>query len=399
MTATTKETKQARRKTKRNTVTNKLRQMTLLGEIITWNARSSGRIVYHDVRKALAANGFDEELCSELHPRSAFKRAAAQMQTDRQIDFVHDNDVELVFQFTKKALHENNGKSEIEFAKECFVRVNKTSGEVTSKNKEIRERAQALLNEAMEARNTSDITKIVQGLFEKNADLFPVRDQGGVYFVPNEFAEFTGRVESFLQALGGELNRWPIPAGTDSGDRAVSGAIADAMTRLIEEHTAAVEEFSLETRHSSIEQTAERIKQTRVKIEAYASYLSDKSAAMLEEVGKANAKLQKRVESLTKERAKMPAISEDGKFVFGHRVTAVIRWMGTDAWSFAEARDAFMQLGVPVADATIRTQLAAGRNGQRGLPAELSKAQIGKLTKAAKAGKKAREAAAETAAA
>lgn len=50
--------------------------------------------------------------------------------------------------------------------------------------------------------------------------------------------------------------------------------------------------------------------------------------------------------------------------VLGHPVTAVLRWMGKDAWSFTEARACLKALGLPdVSDNTVKAQLLTGRKG------------------------------------
>lgn len=50
--------------------------------------------------------------------------------------------------------------------------------------------------------------------------------------------------------------------------------------------------------------------------------------------------------------------------IWGHPVTAILRWMGSDAWTFADARLALKKLAVPdVGDPTVKAQLLAGRAG------------------------------------
>lgn len=50
--------------------------------------------------------------------------------------------------------------------------------------------------------------------------------------------------------------------------------------------------------------------------------------------------------------------------VLGHPVTAVLRWMGKDAWTFAEARACLKALGLAdVSDNTVKAQLLTGRKG------------------------------------
>lgn len=67
--------------------------------------------------------------------------------------------------------------------------------------------------------------------------------------------------------------------------------------------------------------------------------------------------------------------------LWGFHVTAVLRWMGGDAWTFGDARNALKLFGVPdVGDATVKAQLLAGRKGGdcdgRGPAAPLTKDQI-----------------------
>ncbi len=62
--------------------------------------------------------------------------------------------------------------------------------------------------------------------------------------------------------------------------------------------------------------------------------------------------------------------------VFGFPVTAVVRWMGADAWLLEDAQKALNALGLADVELnTIKAQLLAGRKGERKPPAALSKDQ------------------------
>lgn len=63
----------------------------------------------------------------------------------------------------------------------------------------------------------------------------------------------------------------------------------------------------------------------------------------------------------------------------GQPVTAVIRWLGKEGWSFDQAKAALVGVGLNPADGTIRAQLTAGKKGQRGEPARLSDKMVDKL--------------------
>ena len=360
-------------------VKDQLAGLTLLGEIITWNARSDSSHTHTDVVKALDTASLDTDIARELLPRHAFARACRKMQDDRLIEAVNETGDVIVFQVTRKFL----AQEELHYQRETFLRLNKTTGKIECDDAQLASRMQERLDLATEERTTNDITKIVQRLFDVNADLFPIRDQGGVYFVPAEHSAFVVCIENFLTALGGVVGRWPVPAGTQHGNTSVQDTIGGAMSALIQEHNQAVAAFTLHTRPDTIEAAAEKIKATRVKIEAYANYLQDRSAGLLAEVDAANAKLIEQVQAITTERASMPATTKDGSLVFGHPVTAVIRWMGKENWTTDEARKALDGLGVSTAEATIKTQLGAGRSGKRGEPANLSREQVDALTKAA----------------
>src|SRR5262249_32983044 len=58
--------------------------------------------------------------------------------------------------------------------------------------------AQEELDRCIEARTGGDVTRIVQRLFERQADLFPIRPAGGAYFTPQEHAAFVDKVQCFL---------------------------------------------------------------------------------------------------------------------------------------------------------------------------------------------------------
>lgn len=68
--------------------------------------------------------------------------------------------------------------------------------------------------------------------------------------------------------------------------------------------------------------------------------------------------------------------------LFGQPVTAVIRWMGVNEWTFPMAKKALQEgLLIPVSDSTIRCQLRGAIDGSRGDPAKLTKEQAEKLNK------------------
>lgn len=75
----------------------------------------------------------------------------------------------------------------------------------------------------------------------------------------------------------------------------------------------------------------------------------------------------------------------DGKRsnIYGFPVTAVIRWMGANEWTYKEALKCLTVLNIPIAESTIRIQLNAGKTGARGEPAALTDSQGNELRQSA----------------
>lgn len=67
--------------------------------------------------------------------------------------------------------------------------------------------------------------------------------------------------------------------------------------------------------------------------------------------------------------------------LFGHPVTAVLRWLGANDWKVDDVKKVLGELGLEVADSTIAIQLRAGKVGDqsRGEPAPITEAQANEL--------------------
>lgn len=294
----------------------------VLGEVIAWTP-GDGQRTHANVIQALDACGLDNEIAKALLPRHAFSRACKKLETDRIIEPAPQHDIGdiLAYQFTRKAASTlADGSTEWVYATEAILHVDKDTGHVWSKDAALAEKAQTLINEALEARNGGDITRIVQKLFGSKADLFPIRDQGGAYFVPFEHLGFVVQVEGFLKALGGRMNRFPIADPGSGACESVVDAVASGLEVVIQEHEQAVQEFGHGTHAATIESAAAKIRDTRVKIEAYASYLADKKDALLKAVDEANMTLAVKIQELASTKPPVaPSTPEVPRDVFGCR--------------------------------------------------------------------------------
>jgi hypothetical protein len=273
----------------------------LLGEIVTWTA--GGITLRHiDLIDALRANGLEESVARELAPRHAFARACKRLSEARIIRQVSEDEKAITFQFTK----EQREADRFEYALETMLFLDKASGHVSCDLPGLAARAQEELDRCIVARTGGDVTRVVQKLFERQADLFPIRPQGGAYFLPQEHVSFANRVEAFLRRVNGRMARYPIPAGTPHGDRSVKESVAAGIATLIADHEAAIDGFGEDTRPDTLTRAAERIKLTKHKIACYACYLAEERSRLERQLAESSSRLVAKVEKLAELRDGVP---------------------------------------------------------------------------------------------
>ena len=271
---------------------------TLLGEVISWTC--SGVAVTHPaLLAALRDAGLDESVARELAPRHAFTRACRKLSDRRIIRQVAEDEAAVKFQFTS----ESRRADRIEYELETMLTLDKKTGAVTCDLPGLAALAQEELDRALDARSGADVTRVIQKLFERHADLFPVCPQGGVYFVPDRHAGFVDRVQVMLGRLNGQILRFPVPAGTAEGDRSVKDAVAAGLAALIDDHRKAVAQFGEDTREETLKRAADKIRATQFKIAAYAEYLLDEKGKLDRELAAARDELRRKVERMAAEPA------------------------------------------------------------------------------------------------
>lgn len=264
----------------------------LFGELVCWSCHGV-KVSYHKIVQALREADLDPDVARRLLPRNAFRRACKELGQSRVIREIKElsNNTELVFQFTSEKKEDKKFAYELE----CLVSINRETGAVACSNEEVKQHAQALLNQAIETRTGSDVTRIIQRLFEQNADLFPVRDRGGIYFCPIAFSSFVDKVHKFMGLMNGTLDRWPIPAGLSSSKVSVKDSITQGVTSMIEEHLRAIEAFDDSTRADTYERHEANILNTAFKIEAYKALLEEKAEELEEALREARALLHSKM--------------------------------------------------------------------------------------------------------
>lgn len=268
----------------------------LLGEVIAW-ACPGLSVPHAALVAALEAADLDPAVARELAPRHAFARACRVLSDRRIIRPVAEDATSIKFQFTS----ESREGDRFEYTLETMLTLDKQTGAVTCPLPGLATVAQEELDRCVAVRNGSDVTRIVQKLFERQADLFAVRPGGGCYFVAQRHAAFTDKIQDFLNRVGGRLLRFPVPAGTTEGDRSVTQAVADGLAAVVAEHRHAVAQFGEDTRSDTLERAAERIRCTKFKMMAYAEYLTGEKERLDRALVNAEQELREKVEQIAGE--------------------------------------------------------------------------------------------------
>lgn len=262
----------------------------ILGEIITWKPPKETK--FEDLRLALSSAGLDEKIVREMLPRNAFARAAKKLEESRVIDKVSEDANEIKFQFTK--MHLDKSRGVIDYQLETFLSVDKNTGNVRCAEASLEVEAERLLREQIAVRNASDVSKVIQKVFETSGDLFPIRDQGGVYFVPAKHIAIVEQVQTVMKDIGGILRRYEIgETGGNAGNVALD--IASRMQEMIAEFTAKVEGFDGNLTDRYQEKRLEEITGLRLKLEAYQSLLGDWAEGIGKQLLKAGNVLSKKM--------------------------------------------------------------------------------------------------------
>jgi hypothetical protein len=255
----------------------------LLGEVIAW-ACPGVSVTHSDLVRALEDAGLDPAVARELAPRHAFSRACKRLSEQRIIRPVAEDAATVKFQFTQ----ESREGDRYEYRLETTLTLDKQTGAVTCELPGLATMAQEELDRCISARTGSDVTRVVQKLFERQADLFPIRPSGGTYFVPQRHAAFIDQTQDLLNRVGGRLLRFPVPAGTAEGDRSVTQAVA---------------QFGSDTRDDTLQRAAEKIRTTKFKLSAYSEYLSGERDRLDRAVADAERALREKIAEIAGEPA------------------------------------------------------------------------------------------------
>lgn len=277
----------------------------LLGEVVSWDLQGSV-LSLGQIQDALRDSGLDPNEASELTNRQAFGRACRELKQNRAIDKLQIGKGPIAkFQLTKK---ETSSTGTIDFDYEAIIELNCDTGAISCpESSELEKQATELLAFAMQTRTTPDVTRIVQRLFKRHADLFPINRRGIAYFVPEAHREFTAKVDGFLERLDGQLSRFPVPRGTEQGNASVKDAVQGGLAAMIEELNQVVANWDDGTRKNTMEKQFEKYQAVAYKCDAYAIYLESAQDGLKAKLSEAKAELARKIAAAHPEPAEQAA--------------------------------------------------------------------------------------------
>ena len=259
------------------------------GEIVSWNPPSS--VQHTVVRSALTNAGLDPDLSPEMQPRNGFKRAITLMKEGRIIRQVDEDSAYINFQFTKEYL--DTQKNEFEYSTECKLQLHKVTGAIFCPYQGFEDLAKEKMAEKMAVRNASDVSRIVQALFKANGDLFPLRNSGGMYFVPAQHLGLVQQCEDFMKGIGGSMGRWEI-MNTGNAAQANAEAIRDTLNGWIDDYKSYAEQINNDN-PKSVKCAADKIAEIRFKLSNYRTLLQSFDGEIEQHINEVEADLHAKV--------------------------------------------------------------------------------------------------------
>jgi hypothetical protein len=272
-----------------------------LGTIVSWRVPSN--VSFDLLQNSLLEAGFDQELAQELQPAHALSRALRDMRTGRVIRKLRRDDRKLLFQFTREYLDEK----EIFYEREAEMSLDIDTGYIEcAESTEIADHARKLMAEHSAKRMTSDLTRLLHRIYAAyKADLIPIRDQDGAYFVPEMHATLIEQSRKLLEMIGGKLRSFQVRLGSEDTSESVANSMSDYLRDLIEQFKEKCESMGSgerKTRKDVIENRVGEIGELRRKLELYRGLLEGYSEAITEQVQEAETVLMRKLaESSTDE--------------------------------------------------------------------------------------------------
>jgi ribosome modulation factor len=275
-------------------------QPDLLAEVVAWDMRGVSEVPVCTVRNAIVSAGITCDV-PELRATTAFNRATKPLKADANVIRGRKKCAKSKGAPKSYAIHRvSEDYGDLEYLKRADVTLDAATGRVSCPDEyELERTLQQGVREAMETRTQSDITRIVQNLFDSQAELYPlVPSKGVAYIVPSAFRDFVAKVERFVNSLGGTLVRVAVPKGDQVSNRNFAEAVEQGLAAMIEEVKSVAEGWTDKTRESTVERHLAKLDQVIFRAECYAEHLGAQQAKLIEAVKRQREECQARLAAM-----------------------------------------------------------------------------------------------------
>ncbi|MGH3428509.1 MAG: hypothetical protein ACRDQZ_13235 [Mycobacteriales bacterium] len=252
---------------------------TPIGFIVSWKVPAT--VLLADLRSGIRAAGLDAvELAPDLQPRSLVSRSAAfiakglSTKDERRLS-------RPVAPKVRQITHEQLGSfGGLAYSREAGIEYNDVTQRLKCDEPSIARTLDDTAKTIDETRTASDVTRVMQRIVElAGADLIPVREQGGAYFIPTGSNVIT-QMDMVLSAIGGTLSRFACTIGHGS-DESVATVITDYMLKQIGELKVAVEELNEAGIRADVKsRRLTRVAELRERIYAYTTLVGTQASTL-----------------------------------------------------------------------------------------------------------------------
>lgn len=262
----------------------------LLGTIVTWKVPTS--VPFEKLREGLDIAGLDPDMAQTLAPYYALCRALNDMKKGRVIRKLRREDNKIFFQLTREHLD----PQEATYRREAELSIDANTGVIECLKPRIKQKAEELLIKHQANRTASDVTYLLFRIYKiHSADLIAIREQGGVYFVPKEYAKLVRQTRTLLDAIGGKLRTFDIRLGSDDTAESVAESMSEYFEGLVEEFKESCESVTAETRTDVQERRWDTVAGLKQKMELYRGLLSGYADHIGDVIGEAEAELMNKL--------------------------------------------------------------------------------------------------------
>lgn len=256
-----------------------------IGHIITWQSPTT--VMLAVLRDALVKASLDAKLARDLHDYSKLARTARGMtkHTSGSKRIARPVEGRRARQLTRER-QSANADGGLIYDREAMLAVD-DHGALKCDAPELSAAASAEFALVGDRRTASDVTRLVKRVVESaGSDLMPLRDQGGVYFVPSGHAVVT-QLSTLLSAIGGSLRTFACTMG-DGSTASVASVVSDYLLGEIKELRASVDELDSDARADVKSRRLARLGELRTKLSAYATLLATSARRVADELDQAD---------------------------------------------------------------------------------------------------------------